>query len=148
VDSRIIELLYEASQAGVQIDLIVRGICCLRPGIPGLSDNIRVVSVVGRYLEHSRIYRFANGDGPGQPVHLIGSGDLMPRNLDRRVEVLVPIRGSAPQARLDDILDGQLSDHRLRWDLDGTGEWVRQTQFDGDIHEQFQDKALTRRSGG
>ncbi|MGI9603520.1 MAG: polyphosphate kinase 1 [Acidimicrobiales bacterium] len=148
VDPHIIELLYEASQAGVQVDLLVRGICCLRPGVPGISDNIRVMSIIGRYLEHSRIYRFANGEGPDRPVHLIGSADLMPRNLDRRVEVLVPVRGSAQQARLDEILDTEVSNHGLRWDLDGDGRWVRQSQYDGDVHVRFQDVALRRRSGG
>jgi polyphosphate kinase len=125
VDEDMIELLYRASQAGVEIDLVVRGICCLIPGVPGLSENIRVRSIVGRYLEHSRIYRFANGDGPGRPRFLIGSADLMPRNLNRRVEVLTPVVEQDLQARLDEILDVALRDDVLAWTLDAQGRWTR-----------------------
>ncbi|HZC07435.1 MAG TPA: polyphosphate kinase 1, partial [Ktedonobacterales bacterium] len=100
VDKEFIQALYRASQAGVQIDLLVRGMCCLRPGIPGVSENIRVTSLVGRFLEHSRIYYFANGGAEGEDEVLMGSADLMPRNLDHRVEVLFPVDDPALRAQL------------------------------------------------
>jgi len=106
-DEEIIRALYRASQAGVSIDLIVRGICCLRPGLPGVSENIRVRSIVDRLLEHSRILRFENG---GNREHWIGSADWMPRNLDRRVEVMCRVRAEALRERLDGILDVYLRD--------------------------------------
>ncbi len=124
-DPGIIDALYGAAAAGVQIDLIVRGICCLRPGVHGLSDTIRVRSIVGRYLEHSRIYRFANGAGTGRPLHLIGSADLMTRNIDRRVEALAPVDDPALQARLDEILATNLADDRLAWVLAANETWSR-----------------------
>ncbi|HEX6236852.1 MAG TPA: RNA degradosome polyphosphate kinase [Acidimicrobiales bacterium] len=124
-DPEMIDELYAASQAGVEIDLIVRGICCLTPGVPGLSENIRVRSIVGRYLEHSRIYRFANGAGRGQPRHLVGSADLMPRNLDGRVEALVPVLDPGLQGRLDEVLEVVLGDDVLAWTLGPDGRWVR-----------------------
>jgi len=109
VDERIIRLLYEASRAGVKVDLIVRGMCCLRPGIPGVSDNVRVVSVVGRFLEHSRIYYFKNG---GREEIYLGSADLMPRNLDRRVEALFPVEDPRlKKSILDDVLRIYLADN-------------------------------------
>ncbi|MBN2848495.1 MAG: polyphosphate kinase 1 [Coriobacteriia bacterium] len=122
VDRSMIALLYEASQAGVRIDLIVRGICCLRPGMPGVSENITVTSIVGRFLEHSRIYYFVNG---GSPEVYIGSADLMPRNLDRRVEVLAPVEAPALVKRMrEEILGTYLADNvRVRRMLpDGTYE--------------------------
>ncbi len=119
VDARMIAALYEASQAGVQIDLIVRGICCLKPGLPGVSEHIAVRSLIGRFLEHSRIYHFAND---GRPEYLIGSADLMPRNLDRRVEATVPVVDPALQAQLWHVLELCLDDDRQAWELRGT-DW-------------------------
>jgi polyphosphate kinase len=107
VDRRMIEELYAASQAGVEIDLIVRGICCLRPGVPGVSDRIRVISIVDRYLEHARVFYFANG---GEPEYWLASADWMPRNLDRRVEVAFPLLEPRLQDRVRDILEAQLAD--------------------------------------
>src|SRR3954452_8448263 len=108
VDSEIIEKLYEASLAGVKIDLIVRGICCLRPGVPGLSENIRVVSIVGRFLEHSRIYYFENA---GDAVVYLSSADWMPRNLVRRVEVAFPIEDPALKKEIvNEVLPAFLRD--------------------------------------
>jgi polyphosphate kinase len=124
VDAEIIDALYEASAAGVEIDLIIRGICCLRPGVEGLSERIRVRSIVGRYLEHSRIYHFANGEGPGQAAWYIGSADWMPRNLDRRVEALTPIDTPSLQQRLMEILQVNLADDTLAWTLSPDGEWT------------------------
>lgn len=145
VDEDMIEALYRASQAGVEIDLITRGICCLVPGVPGLSDRIRARSIVGRYLEHSRIYRFANGAGHGMPTYLIGSADLMPRNLDRRVEALVPVERPDLQARLQEILDVELADDVLAWELGPDGVWrhVRGEEH-VDTHLRLQEIARTR----
>ena len=123
VDPTIIEDLYEASSAGVEIDLMIRGISCLRPGVPGLSDRIRVRSIVGRYLEHSRIFCFANGHGPGEAAWYIGSADWMPRNLDRRVEALTPIDTPSLQQRLMEVLQVNLADDTLAWTLDPEGDW-------------------------
>ena len=107
VDRRLIEELYEASGAGVKIDLIVRGICCLRPGVPGLSDNIRVISIIDRYLEHARIFFFENA---GEGEYLLASADWMPRNLDRRVEIAFPVLDPRLQGHLREILEIQLAD--------------------------------------
>ncbi len=116
-DPALIDELYAASSDGVRIQLIVRGICCLRPGVPGLSEHITVRSIVGRYLEHSRVFRFANGSGPGRPLTYLGSADLMPRNLDRRVEALVAVADPASQRRLDEILRITLDDDVRAWEL-------------------------------
>lgn len=125
-DREFTRLLYEASQAGVQVDLIVRGICRLRPGIPGLSENVRVVSVIGRFLEHSRVYRFENG---GDPEFFIGSADVMKRNLDERIEVLAPIRRPEHKRQLEELLTLLLNDRRQGWELrDST--WTRDQSVD------------------
>jgi polyphosphate kinase len=145
VDARMIEKLYDASQAGVEIDLVVRGICCLKPGVPGLSDRIRVRSVVGRYLEHSRIYHFANGRGPGRSRTFIGSADLMGRNLDRRVEALVSVEDPVLVGRLIEAAEVSLTDDRLAWTLDGDGVWTRRRGTVGvDTHERLQQLARAR----
>jgi len=144
VDTELIDALYEASQAGVEIELVVRGICCLRPGVPGLSEGITVRSIVGRYLEHSRIYRFANGEGPGRPTYLIGSADLMPRNLDRRVEALVPVHDPELRDRLDEILDVNLADDELAWELLGDGSW-RKCEGDKGVNTHLALQELARR---
>ncbi|WP_229022965.1 polyphosphate kinase 1 [Actinomarinicola tropica] len=145
VDARLIEELYAASAAGIPVDLIVRGICCLRPGVPGMSETIRVRSIVGRYLEHSRIYRFANGAGPGRAAYYIGSADLMPRNLDRRVEALVSVLDPALQDRLQQVLDVNLADDQHAWVLEPSGRWVRRKGPEGvSTHERLQELALVR----
>jgi polyphosphate kinase len=138
-DPELVEALYQASAAGVRIDLLVRGICCLRPGVPGLSENIRVRSVLGRYLEHSRIFRFAHG-ADSEPLFLIGSADGMPRNLDRRIEVLVPVTHPKHRAWLDEVLAVELLDDIVRWEMDGDGSWHRRGPelfASGDSQERF-----------
>jgi polyphosphate kinase len=123
LDQRSIQALYRASQAGVKVEINVRGICALRPGVPEVSENITVTSVVGRFLEHSRIYSF---ERPGSdPCIYIGSADLMPRNLFNRVELIVPISDERVRAELTDVLDRSLSDDVNAWDLDSDGEWAR-----------------------
>jgi polyphosphate kinase len=141
VDSDVIRSLYRASQAGADVDLLVRGICCLRPGVPGLSDRIRVRSIVGRYLEHSRIYRF--GDSP-DATYYAGSADLMPRNLDRRLEVLFPVLSAPLRGRVDEILDTAWSDDVLAWELKGD-RWSKVPTVHGvNAHERLQQLALDR----
>ena len=123
VDERMIEELYAASEAGCRVDLIVRGICCLIPGVPGMSDNITVRSIVGRYLEHSRVFRF--GARGRERTYLMGSADLMPRNLDRRVEAVVPVEDPDLQFRIDEILEVLLADDSLAWRLGPGIDWKR-----------------------
>jgi polyphosphate kinase len=124
-DPVMIDALYRAGQAGVKIDLIVRGISCIRPGLAGLSENIKVRSILGRYLEHSRIYRFEHGGDDGGPLYLIGSADLMPRNLERRVEVLVPIQHPKHREWLDQVIAFDLSDESMHWKQESDGTWQR-----------------------
>jgi len=132
VDTDVVDELYLASGAGVTIDLIVRGICVLRPGVPGMSDTIGVRSLLGRFLEHARVYFFANGSGEGRPLFLIGSADMMPRNLNRRVEVLVPVEAPHAQAEIAAALDVNLRDTKLAWDLGPDGKWHRADADDPD----------------
>jgi polyphosphate kinase len=122
VDGPCIRALYRASRAGVKVDLNVRGICCLRPGVPGISENIRVVSIVGRLLEHSRVYAFEYG---GEQRVYIASADLMPRNLDHRVELAVPIAVPKLRAEIMDTLERAFADNQNAWELDAEGDWRR-----------------------
>ncbi len=181
VDRRVIDALYAVSQAGTQVDLIIRAMCCLRPGVLGLSDNIRVRSLVGRYLEHSRIFYFSDGAGAlapspafvrqtaagpavaddGHPVpgptprvapslplggrYLLGSADMMERNLDRRVEALVDVTSEDVRARLREILEVVLADDELAWELSAEGSWEKvpvTKHFNAQRH--FQELALSR----
>ncbi|RUM38405.1 MAG: polyphosphate kinase 1, partial [Desulfobulbus sp.] len=123
-DKDITAALYRASMAGVQVDLLVRDTCRLRPGIKGLSDNIRVISIVGRFLEHSRIYYFYNG---GKEEYFIGSADIMKRNLEKRVEVITPIEPLDLQKKLREILDVQLADTRSAWEMQSDGTYVQRS---------------------
>jgi polyphosphate kinase len=127
VDEGMIDALYAASMAGVPIDLWVRGICCIRPGIPGLSETIRVRSVLGRFLEHSRIYAFGTGEDEDSEVW-IGSADLMHRNLNRRVEALVTVTDPAQRAALRDLIALAMDETTASWWLDGDGTWTRHHQ--------------------
>ena len=143
VDPAMIDALYAASQAGADVSLIVRGICGLRPGVPGLSDRITVRSLVGRFLEHSRIFRF--GDPGDDADYFAGSADLMPRNLDRRVEVVYPIAAPQLRDRLDEILRIDREDDELAWELHADGHWTKVPCVLGlDAQQRFQELALER----
>ena len=144
VDRETIEALYRASQAGVPIDLVVRGICCLRPGIPGRSDNITVTSIVGRFLEHSRVYYFHNG---GDEEIYLGSADLMPRNLNRRVEIIFPIEDTALIRHLrDEVLETYLNDTVKARRMQSDGTYVRVHPEAGDERVCVQEWLLDQRS--
>jgi polyphosphate kinase len=146
VDADMIDALYEASQAGTEVQLIVRGICCLRPGLPGLSERIHVRSLVGRYLEHSRIFRFGSPERGFD--HYFGSADLMPRNLDRRVEAMTPVSDRVLAARLDEILQVNLADDVLSWELSSDGRWHKvPTVRDVNAQQRLQEAAVERARG-
>jgi polyphosphate kinase len=144
VDASCIRALYEASQAGVRVDLNVRGICCLRPGVPDVSENIRVVSIVGRFLEHSRVYAFQRGE---QTRVLMGSADLMPRNLESRVELVTPVEDPALRAELLDMLERCFADNANTWVLDSEGEWRRRSPDNGQrrsVQEEMRERHAAR----
>jgi len=122
VDAEIIEALYRASRAGVDVDLVCRGICCLRPGVPDVSERIHVVSIIGRFLEHSRVWQFSNG---GAEEFYIGSADWMPRNFERRVEAVAPVEDPTLHPRLRSLLRICLEDNRQAWDLGSDGQWTQ-----------------------
>ncbi|HEY9702168.1 MAG TPA: phospholipase D-like domain-containing protein, partial [Allocoleopsis sp.] len=135
IDAKMIANLYLASQAGVKIDLIVRGMCCLLPGIPDVSENIKVVSVIGRFLEHSRIFYFQNG---GDEEIYIGSADWMTRNLDRRVEAITPVEDEEIAKELQEILGILLADNRQAWDLQSDGSYIQRHPNDDNIEQSAQ----------
>ena len=144
-DPGVVERLYEAAEAGVRIDLIVRGICRLRPGVEGVTETVRVHSVVGRFLEHSRIFRF---DNAGDPAYFIGSADWMTRNLDRRVEAVAPVEDPSLRERLDEILSTMLDDDRRRWEMRPDGSYVQtrpgESEGSPDTHERLMERASER----
>ncbi|HEX8074594.1 MAG TPA: polyphosphate kinase 1 [Thermoleophilaceae bacterium] len=145
VDRRCIEALYRASRAGVRVDLNVRGICCLTPGVEGVSDNIRVVSVVGRFLEHSRIYGFQRGGDEAR--YYIGSADLMPRNLDTRVELVVPVESAELREELEDTLERCFADDTFGWELAADGTWQRRGRRERSVHGELMERAGARAAG-
>ena len=140
-DPEIIEALCEAAQAGVPVVLNVRGFCCLRVGEPGISDGIRVYSVLGRFLEHSRIYRFENG---GNPAHFIGSADWMKRNLNRRIEAITQVQDPGICRELDGILDTHERDNASAWDMQPDGSYVRRRPKAGETPVRAQAEFMRR----
>jgi polyphosphate kinase len=145
IDQEIIDALYAASQSGTQVDLLVRSMCSLRPGVPGLSERIRVRSIVGQFLEHSRIFMFGNG---GRPEYYLGSSDLMPRNLDRRVEAVVPVGDPKLCKRLQQILDISLADDVLAWELCPDASWRKVQTVQGlNSHNRFKELAIESAHG-
>jgi polyphosphate kinase len=141
VDPQCIRALYRASQAGVRVDLSIRGICCLRPGVEGVSENIHVTSVVGRFLEHARIYGFQRGE---ERRYFIGSADLMPRNLDTRVELLAPVEDQRLKAELEDTLERGLADDTFCWELEPDGSWTRREGGERSVHGELSERTSAR----
>ena len=141
VDPRCIRALYAASQAGVRVDVNVRGICCLRAGVPGVSDNITVVSVVGRFLEHTRVYGFRRGD---ERRYWMGSADIMPRNLDTRVELLTPVNSEPLKAEIEDTLKRCFADDTFAWELRSDESWERRRGGTRSVHRELMERALER----
>jgi polyphosphate kinase len=128
----------------VRVDLNVRGICCLRPGVPGVSENIRVISIVGRFLEHSRVYTFQRGE---ETRVLMGSADLMPRNLDSRVELVTPVEDSGLRAELLDVLERCFAENANAWELDAEGNWARLEPANGQrrsVQEELRERHAAR----
>ena len=141
VDDQVVDALYRASRVGVRVDLLVRGMCTLRPGVAGLSERIRVRSILGRFLEHSRIYRF--GAEPATAETWIGSADLMERNLDRRVEALVRVTDPAGRAEIDHVLSVAMSERCDAFALGPDGTWTRRTPSDPvHLHDALLQRAL------
>jgi polyphosphate kinase len=140
-DPGMIEALYRASSAGVRVELNVRGICCLVPGLEGVSENISVVSVVGRFLEHSRVHEFTRGD---ERTILIGSADLMGRNLNNRVELVIPVEDADLQDEISDTLDRCFADDTQAWDLGSDGSWTRRKGNTRNVHEELMERAIQR----
>jgi polyphosphate kinase len=149
VDEQVIDALYRASRAGVPVDLVVRGICALRPGVPGMSETIRVRSIVGRFLEHSRVLAFGSADRDVDPLeHWLGSADLMHRNLDRRVETLVRVKDPHVQAQITSVLDRAMAPATRHWELASDGCWVRRPEDGEPFHDMQRDLVRLRAEAG